>query len=97
MDEAGKERIIDLHELAEITNEAYENSNIYKAKMKAFHDKHLRGENFMSIKKYGSIILDLDSFLVNSNNGGMVLIFWLKFFIVVVFYCVIERQVSNSR
>ena len=73
MDEAGKKRILDLHELAEIRNEAYENSSIYKAKMKAFHDME-GGESFMSIKKYGSIILDLDSFPVNSNHGGMVLI-----------------------
>ena len=42
MDDARKKRILDLHELNEIRNEAYENSNIYKAKMKAFHDKHLR-------------------------------------------------------
>ena len=46
MDEAGKKRILDLHELAETRNEAYENSNIYKAKMKAFHDKHLRRREF---------------------------------------------------
>ena len=42
MEEARKKRILDLHELNEIRNEAYENSPIYKAKMKAFHDKNLR-------------------------------------------------------
>ena len=47
MDDAGNKRILDLHELQEIRNEAYENSKIYKAKMKAFHDKNLRRREFM--------------------------------------------------
>ena len=32
MDEAGKQRKLDLQELEEIRNEAYENSRIYKEK-----------------------------------------------------------------
>ena len=51
MDEAGKKRILDLHELTDIRNEAYENSNIYQAKMKAFHDKHLRRREFQVNQK----------------------------------------------
>ena len=39
MDEAGKQRKLDLQEIEEIRNEAYENSRIYKEKTKAFHDK----------------------------------------------------------
>ena len=46
MEEARKKRILDLHELNEIRNEAYENSKIYKAKIKAFHDKNLRRREF---------------------------------------------------
>ena len=41
MEEARKKRILDLHELNEIRNEAYENSRFYNAKMKAFHEKNL--------------------------------------------------------
>ena len=38
MRQASKKKI-DLQELEEIRNEAYENSRIYKEKTKAFHDK----------------------------------------------------------
>ena len=36
MDEAGKQRKLDLQELEEIRIEAYENSRIYKEKTKVF-------------------------------------------------------------
>lgn len=39
MDEAGKKRRLDIQELEEIRNDAYENEAIYKEKTKAFHDK----------------------------------------------------------
>ena len=42
LEAAGKHRILQLHELHELRNEAYENSRLYKEKMKTFHDKHLR-------------------------------------------------------
>ena len=46
-DEAGQQRKLQLQELEEIRNHAYENAMIYKAKSKAFHDgqfvnKHLK-------------------------------------------------------
>ena len=43
---AGKHRILQLHELQELRNEAYENSRLYKEKMKTFHDKRLRRRHF---------------------------------------------------
>ena len=46
LEAAGKHRILQLHELQELRNEAYENSRLYKEKMKTFHDKHLRRWNF---------------------------------------------------
>ncbi|KAL0373146.1 UNVERIFIED_CONTAM: Retrovirus-related Pol polyprotein from transposon.6 [Sesamum calycinum] len=39
MDEAGGQRKLELQELEEIRNDAYENSKIYKEKAKAFHDR----------------------------------------------------------
>ena len=36
MDKAGKQRKLDLQELEEIRNEAYENSRIYKEKIRLF-------------------------------------------------------------
>ena len=47
MDEAGKQRKLDLQELEEIMNEAYENSRIYKEKTKAFHDKMILRKIFV--------------------------------------------------
>ena len=35
-----------LNELEELRNEAYENARIYKAKVKAFHDKHISRKTF---------------------------------------------------
>ena len=41
LDNVGKARLLQLHELEELRNEAYNNSLIYKDKMKKLHDKHL--------------------------------------------------------
>ena len=38
---ADKKRILQLSELEEFRNEAYENVKIYKEKTKAWHDKHI--------------------------------------------------------
>ena len=42
VDKAGIHRKLQLNELEEIRNEAYENARIYKEKTKAFHDKMIR-------------------------------------------------------
>ena len=44
--QAGKERLLQLQELQELKNESYQNSKIYKAKNKAFHDKHINRKSF---------------------------------------------------
>ncbi|CAN6687778.1 unnamed protein product [Malus baccata var. baccata] len=46
LDAAGVHRKLQLNELEEIRNEAYENARIYKEKTKAFHDKMIRGKSF---------------------------------------------------
>ena len=46
LDAAGKNRLLQMHELQELRNEAYDNSLIYKAKMKSFHDKNLNHKDF---------------------------------------------------
>jgi hypothetical protein len=35
-----------LNELEEIRRDAYDNTNIYKSKVKDFHDKHIQRKNF---------------------------------------------------
>ena len=46
LDQAGKERLLQLQELQELRNESYQNAEIYKAKNKAFHDKHINRKTF---------------------------------------------------
>ncbi|KAL0391263.1 UNVERIFIED_CONTAM: hypothetical protein Slati_4578500 [Sesamum latifolium] len=46
MDEAGGQRKLQLQELEEIRNDAYENSKIYKEKAKAFHDRAISRKEF---------------------------------------------------
>ncbi|XP_070672159.1 uncharacterized protein [Malus domestica] len=46
IDAAGINRKLQLNELEEIRNEAYENAHIYKEKTKAVHDKMIRGKTF---------------------------------------------------
>ena len=51
LDEAGKNRLLQLSELDELRNESYISSQIYKEKMKNYHDKHIRGKNFFMDQK----------------------------------------------
>ncbi|KAM2611843.1 hypothetical protein TB2_031893 [Malus domestica] len=46
LDAAGMHRKLQLNELEELRNEAYENARIYKEKTKVFHDKMIRGKTF---------------------------------------------------
>ena len=43
---AGEKRLLQLSELDEFRNEAYENTRIYKEKTKAWHDKHITRKEF---------------------------------------------------
>ena len=43
---AGEKQMLQLSELDEFRNEAYENARIYKEKMKAWHDKHIARKEF---------------------------------------------------
>ena len=45
---AGEKRILQLSELEEFCNEAYENAKIYKEKTKGWHDKHIVRKEFES-------------------------------------------------
>ncbi|XP_040942256.1 uncharacterized protein [Gossypium hirsutum] len=50
LEPAGQARKLDIQELEEIRNDAYENAHIYKDKTKLFHDKRIAQKNF-SIKQ----------------------------------------------
>ncbi|KAJ8769335.1 hypothetical protein K2173_002539 [Erythroxylum novogranatense] len=51
LDEAGEHQKLELQELDEIINDAYENSRIYKEKMKAFYDHMISRKHFIIGKK----------------------------------------------
>ncbi|KAM1790619.1 hypothetical protein ACFX12_034664 [Malus domestica] len=59
IDAAGTHRKLQLNELEEIRNEAYENALIYKEKMKPAHDKMIRGKTF----SIGQKVLLFNSYL----------------------------------
>ena len=46
LDQDRKERLLQLQELQELQNESYQNVEIYKAKNKAFNDKHINRKTF---------------------------------------------------
>ena len=46
LDKAGEKRILNLHELEELRNEAYENARIYKERTKALHDQRILRREF---------------------------------------------------
>ncbi|XP_062006015.1 uncharacterized protein LOC133723215 [Rosa rugosa] len=54
VDEAGLHRKLQLNELEEIRNDAYDSARIYKEKTKAFHDKMIRGKTFVVGQKIRS-------------------------------------------
>jgi len=59
MQSAGEERLLQLNELEEFRNEAYENSKLYKERTKRWHDKHIFRREF----KIGQKVLLYNSHL----------------------------------
>ena len=46
LNEAGKDRLLQMQELQELRRDAYENAEIYKERTKAFHDRNIRRQTF---------------------------------------------------
>ena len=79
-DEAGQQRKLQLQELEEIRNHAYENEALYKAKSKAFHDGQLVHKKL----KVGQKVLLFDSTL--KLFAGKLRSKWVGPFVVVHIY-----------
>ena len=71
IDQAGKERLLQIQELQELRNESYQNAEIYK-KIKPIMTSTLIGNLFMFMTRYSFIILVLNSFQGNCAQGAMV-------------------------
>ena len=57
LDEAGQKRLMDIEELDELRDAAYENAKLYKEKTKKYHDKNLKGKQLspgMKVLLYNS-------------------------------------------
>ena len=46
LDQAGKQRLLQMNELEELRQESYESSRIYKERLKLFHDKTIAQKTF---------------------------------------------------
>ena len=55
---ANEKRIMQLSELEEFCNEAYENAKIYKEKTKDWHDKHIVRKEFELGQRFLFLIHD---------------------------------------
>jgi hypothetical protein len=51
LEKAGKKRLLELNELTELRHMAYENSTIYKEKVKVWHDSHIARKTFKADQK----------------------------------------------
>ncbi|XP_062093685.1 uncharacterized protein LOC133799700 [Humulus lupulus] len=74
----GQKRFMELNELDEFQNEAYENAMIYKEKSKAFHDKRILRKDF----QLGDKVLLFNSRL--KLNPGKLKSRWLRPYTVIV-------------
>ena len=77
LDNVGEARLLQLHELEKLINEAYNNSLIYKDKMKKFHDKHHNRKTFAPGQKvwlYNSRLKLFPGKLKSKWDGPMVVI-----------------------
>ena len=84
MDESGEHRKLQLQELEEIHNDAYESARIYKEKTKVFHDKMISlGRSLKFIKKSFYTVHGFIYFLVSYVLVGLDILLLLMFFPVV--------------
>ena len=71
MKNARSKRRLQLNELEELHNEAYESAKIYKARIKAYHDKFIARKTFKPNQMVWLFNSRLRLFLVNFARVGM--------------------------
>ncbi|XP_023906843.1 uncharacterized protein LOC112018544 [Quercus suber] len=80
MDESGEHRKLQLKELEEIRNDAYESARIYKEKTKVFHDKIISRKEFKASQKSFYTIHGFVCFQASCVLVGLDLLLLLMFF-----------------
>ena len=71
LDQAGKQRLVQMNELEELRHESYESSRIYKERLKLFYDKTIEGKLLNLTKRYCCTALGCTCFQENSALGGL--------------------------
>ena len=89
MDQAGKQRLLQLNELEELRCESYESSRIYKERLKLFHDKSLAWKTFEPNQKVLLYSSQLHMFLGKLRSQ------WTGPFIVKVVYSYGAVEIEN--
>ena len=80
MDESGEQRKLQLQELEEICNDAYESARFYKENAKDFHDKVISRKEFKVGQNAFYIIHNFVCFQVSCVLVGLDLLLLLMFF-----------------
>ncbi|RDX79744.1 hypothetical protein CR513_39803, partial [Mucuna pruriens] len=78
-DQAGKQRKLQLQELEELHLEAYENSQIYKKKVKQFHDQQILRKDFrvgQNVLLFNSCLKLIASSILDRMDHLLLLIFF---------------------
>ena len=76
----GEKLFLQIKELDEFCNDAYENAKIYKEWTKAWYDKHILKKEFYPDNKFCFTIHGIASFQESSNRDGGAHSWPLKFF-----------------
>jgi hypothetical protein len=78
MKEAGSHWKLQLSELEELRNDAYDSADIYKEKTKAFHDQHILPKSFVPEQKVWLFNSKLPLFPGSSTPNGMALLSYVN-------------------
>ena len=89
LDQAGKQRLLQMNELDELRRESYESSQIYKERLKLFHDKTVAQKTFEPNQKVLLYSSRLHMF------PGKLCSRWTGPFIVKVVYPYIAVEIEN--
>ncbi|KAH9680863.1 hypothetical protein KPL71_026717 [Citrus sinensis] len=79
MQQASSERILQLAELEEIRNDAYENAKIYKQQMKVFHDKQIMRKSFTPGMDRNEILAKLHKRFPSLPQNALLTIYKVRF------------------
>ena len=77
---AGEKRLLQLNEIEEFRNNAYENAKFYKDRTKRWHDKHIQMRDFDVNQKVLLFNSKLNLFRVNCVQDGPNRLLLVKYF-----------------